>query len=137
MGLVKNGSNRPQKLMPLVYRLKPLVSSVARRIADCRPHDPSLPYYTMSHRFVVLVDRTEVLNLDNSATCGTIADGDGRRAVIHRPSHVLESRRGKKRDMSLSYLNPRTGAEVHLGRTGAGYYVEARHPDFPLPFRKT
>jgi hypothetical protein len=39
--------------------------------------------------------------------------------------------------MSLSYLNPRTGAEVHLGRTGAGYYVEARHPDFPLPFRKT
>ena len=39
--------------------------------------------------------------------------------------------------MSLSYLNPRTGAEVHLGRTGAGYYVEALHPDFPLPFRKT
>jgi hypothetical protein len=39
--------------------------------------------------------------------------------------------------MSLSYLNPRTGAEVHLGRTGAGYYVEARHPNFPLPFRKT
>ncbi|HEY7019496.1 MAG TPA: hypothetical protein VH349_00165 [Ktedonobacterales bacterium] len=39
--------------------------------------------------------------------------------------------------MSLSYLNPHTGAEVHLGRTGAGYYVEARHPDFPLPFRKT
>ena len=39
--------------------------------------------------------------------------------------------------MSLSYLNPHTGAKVHLGRTGAGYYVEARHPDFPLPFRKT
>jgi hypothetical protein len=45
--------------------------------------------------------------------------------------------RGKKRVMSLTYLNPHTGAEVHLGRTGAGFYVEARHPDFPLPFRKT
>jgi len=37
----------------------------------------------------------------------------------------------------LHYANPKTGAEVHLGRTGAGFYVEARHPDFPLPFRKT
>lgn len=39
--------------------------------------------------------------------------------------------------MSLHFVNPRTGAEVHLGRTGAGFYIEARHPDFPLPFRKT
>jgi hypothetical protein len=39
--------------------------------------------------------------------------------------------------MSLTYVNPHTGAEAHLGRTGAGFYVEARHPDFPLPFRKT
>jgi hypothetical protein len=37
----------------------------------------------------------------------------------------------------LHYTNPKTGAEVHLGRTGAGYYVEACHPDFSLPFRKT
>ncbi len=39
--------------------------------------------------------------------------------------------------MALHYANPETGAEVHLGRTGRGFYVEARHPDFPLPFRKT
>lgn len=39
--------------------------------------------------------------------------------------------------MSLHYVNPVTGAEALLGRTGAGFYVEARHPDFPLPFRKT
>jgi len=37
----------------------------------------------------------------------------------------------------LHYVNHATGAEVHLGRTGAGFYVEARHPDFQLPFRKT
>ena len=37
----------------------------------------------------------------------------------------------------LHYVNRQTGAEVHLGRTGAGFYVEARHPDFSLPFRKT
>lgn len=37
----------------------------------------------------------------------------------------------------LHFVNQRTGAEVHLGRTGAGYYIEARHPDFTLPFRKT
>lgn len=37
----------------------------------------------------------------------------------------------------LQYSNSKTGAEVFLGRTGAGFYVEARHPDFPLPFRKT
>ena len=38
--------------------------------------------------------------------------------------------------MSLSYLNPHTGAEVHLGRTGAGYYVEARQrlAAFDLPW---
>jgi hypothetical protein len=35
------------------------------------------------------------------------------------------------------YENVRTGAEVVLGKTGAGFYVEARHPDFQLPFRKT
>jgi hypothetical protein len=37
----------------------------------------------------------------------------------------------------LQYSNSKTGAEVCLGRTGAGFYVEARHPDFSLPFRKT
>ncbi len=37
----------------------------------------------------------------------------------------------------LHFANRQTGAEVHLGRTGAGFYVEARHPDFTLPFRKT
>lgn len=37
----------------------------------------------------------------------------------------------------LHYTNSDTGAEVFLGHSGAGYYVEARHPDFPLPFRKT
>lgn len=37
----------------------------------------------------------------------------------------------------LHFANTQTGAEVHLGRTGAGFYVEARHPDFSLPFRKT
>ena len=35
------------------------------------------------------------------------------------------------------YENVRTGAEVVLGKTGSGFYVEARHPDFRLPFRKT
>ena len=35
------------------------------------------------------------------------------------------------------YENVRTGAEVVLGKTGSGFYVEARHPDFSLPFRKT
>ena len=39
--------------------------------------------------------------------------------------------------MSLYYRNEQTGAETRLGRTGAGYYVEASHPDFSLPFRKT
>ncbi len=37
----------------------------------------------------------------------------------------------------LHYANSKTGAEVHLGRTGAGFYVETSHPDFSLPFRKT
>ncbi|MBF6589162.1 MAG: hypothetical protein IVW57_01360 [Ktedonobacterales bacterium] len=37
----------------------------------------------------------------------------------------------------LHFENSKTGAEVHLGRTGAGYYVQASHPDFSLPFRKT
>jgi hypothetical protein len=39
--------------------------------------------------------------------------------------------------MSQYYRNEQTGAEARLGRTGAGYYVEASHPDFHLPFRKT
>ena len=39
--------------------------------------------------------------------------------------------------MSLYYRNEQTGAEARLGRTGAGYYVEAWHPDFTLPLRKT
>jgi hypothetical protein len=39
--------------------------------------------------------------------------------------------------MSEQYKNEHTGAEVHLGRTGSGYYVEASHPDFSLPVRKT
>ncbi len=37
----------------------------------------------------------------------------------------------------MYYRNEQTGAEARLGRTGAGYYVEASHPDFTLPFRKT
>lgn len=37
----------------------------------------------------------------------------------------------------LHFTNQKTGAEVYLGRTGAGFYVEARHPDYSLPFRKT
>ncbi len=37
----------------------------------------------------------------------------------------------------FQYSNSKTGAEVFLGKTGGGFYVEARHPDFPLPFRKT
>ena len=37
----------------------------------------------------------------------------------------------------LQYSNSKTGAEVFFGRTGGGFYVEARHPDFSLPFRKT
>ena len=39
--------------------------------------------------------------------------------------------------MSLYYQNEQTGAEARLGRTGAGFYVEAWHPDFLLPLRKT
>ena len=39
--------------------------------------------------------------------------------------------------MSLYYRNQQTGAEARMGRTGAGYYVEASHPDFTLPLRKT
>ena len=45
--------------------------------------------------------------------------------------------RGKVRTMSLYYQNEQTGAEARLGRTGAGFYVEAWHPDFLLPLRKT
>jgi hypothetical protein len=39
--------------------------------------------------------------------------------------------------MTERYKNEQTGAEIHLGRTGSGYYVEATHPDYPLPLRKT
>ncbi|HLZ21722.1 MAG TPA: hypothetical protein VKQ30_06340 [Ktedonobacterales bacterium] len=39
--------------------------------------------------------------------------------------------------MSLYYRNEQTGAEARLGRTGMGFYVEAFHPDFSLPLRKT
>ncbi len=39
--------------------------------------------------------------------------------------------------MSERYKNEQTGAEVHLGRTGSGFYLEASYPDFPLPLRKT
>ena len=39
--------------------------------------------------------------------------------------------------MTERFKNEQTGAEIHLGRTGSGYYVEATHPDFPLPLRKT
>jgi hypothetical protein len=39
--------------------------------------------------------------------------------------------------MSLYYRNEQSGAEVRFGRTGSGFYVEASHPDFALPLRKT
>ncbi len=39
--------------------------------------------------------------------------------------------------MTERYRNEQTGAEVHLGRLGSGYYVEATHPEHPLPLRKT
>ncbi len=39
--------------------------------------------------------------------------------------------------MSQYYRNEQTGAEARIGRTGAGFYVEAWHPDFSLPLRKT
>ncbi|WIG57685.1 MAG: hypothetical protein OJF49_000430 [Ktedonobacterales bacterium] len=39
--------------------------------------------------------------------------------------------------MSFVYRNEQTGAEARMGRTGSGYYVEACHPDFSLPLRKT
>ncbi|HST89728.1 MAG TPA: hypothetical protein VLJ14_15245 [Ktedonobacterales bacterium] len=39
--------------------------------------------------------------------------------------------------MSLYYRNEQTGAEARMGRTGSGFYVEAWHPDFTLPLRKT
>jgi hypothetical protein len=39
--------------------------------------------------------------------------------------------------MSLLYRNEQTGAEAQMGRTGSGFYVEVRHPDFALPLRKT
>lgn len=43
----------------------------------------------------------------------------------------------EEREPMRHFENVRTGAEVVLGKTGAGFYVEARHPDFQLPFRKT
>ncbi|HEU5437871.1 MAG TPA: hypothetical protein VFU88_01175 [Ktedonobacterales bacterium] len=39
--------------------------------------------------------------------------------------------------MSFFYRNEQTGAEARMGRTGSGFYVEAFHPDFALPLRKT
>ena len=39
--------------------------------------------------------------------------------------------------MSLYYRNEQTGAEARMGRTGMGFYIEAYHPDFSLPLRKT
>jgi hypothetical protein len=39
--------------------------------------------------------------------------------------------------MSQRYRNEQTGAEVHLGRTGSGFYLEATYPAYPLPLRKT
>ena len=39
--------------------------------------------------------------------------------------------------MSLFYRNEQTGAEARMGRTGSGFFVEACHPDFALPLRKT
>ncbi len=53
------------------------------------------------------------------------------------PSHDVYSFEVKKRNMSLYYRNEQTGAEARLGRTGAGFYVEAWHPGFALPLRKT
>jgi hypothetical protein len=38
--------------------------------------------------------------------------------------------------MTERYRNEQTGAEVHFGRSGSGFYVEATHPDHPLPLRK-
>lgn len=45
--------------------------------------------------------------------------------------------RGETGTMSFYFRNEQTGAEARMGRTGSGYYVEASHPDFPLPLRKT
>ena len=39
--------------------------------------------------------------------------------------------------MPQRFRNEQTGAEVRFGRTGSGFYVEAAHPDFPLPLRKS
>ncbi|HEY7832765.1 MAG TPA: hypothetical protein VIG30_04265 [Ktedonobacterales bacterium] len=39
--------------------------------------------------------------------------------------------------MSQRFKNERTGAEVFLGRSGTGFYVETTHPAFQLPLRKT
>ena len=60
--------------------------------------------------------------------------GDMRQALPVTRLYVV---RGKVRTMSLHYQNEQTGAEARLGRTGAGFYVEAWHPDFLLPLRKT
>lgn len=42
-----------------------------------------------------------------------------------------------KRSMLLYSRNEQTGAEARMGRTGSGFYVEASHPAFALPLRKT
>ena len=47
--------------------------------------------------------------------------------------HFVEVRES----MSLFYQNEQTGAQARMGHMGAGFYVEAWHPDFALPLRKT
>ena len=42
-----------------------------------------------------------------------------------------------KRSMQLFSRNEQTGAEARMGHSGSGYYVEASHPAFALPLRKT
>jgi hypothetical protein len=64
----------------------------------------------------------------------TILDGVGNVLLYFAP-RTKTYRRGKR--TMRHYENVRTGAEVYLGKTGSGFYVEARHPDFELPFRKT
>ena len=41
----------------------------------------------------------------------------------------------KRSNASLRECSDRFGGGS--GKTGSGFYVEARHPDFQLPFRKT
>jgi hypothetical protein len=36
-----------------------------------------------------------------------------------------------------TFRNEQTGAEVRLGRSGGSFYVQATHPDYHFPLRKT